>query len=180
LEFHQREIIYNNMKYLRDYNNEEMINEARWFELAVMRSEYNRDDELREFFLELVDLGGRILGIRNATHTLVDENFEIKNRIDYNNKPLYKAYTLRLRFEDLSISIKNGNTDKQMDSTIEFFNEFDDALMSIKDFGYKFKIKKIIFEPTMVNQRDGIMFDIVMYHPEDTIPWEHIFAPYEE
>ena len=168
------------MKYLINYNNEEMINEARWFELAVMRSEYNRDDELREFFLELVDLGGKIFGIRNATHTIVDENFEIKNRIDYTNKPLYKAYTLRLRFEELS-TIMSRDLNNQMSGTINFFGEFSESLTKFQDFGYNFKIKKMVFDP---NDRDssngGIMFDIVMYHNEDIIPWEHIFAPYEE
>lgn len=164
------------MKYLKNYNNMELITESRWFELAIMRSEYTRDDELKEFFLELVDLGGKIVGIKGRTHTIVDDNFEIKDRINYTNKPLYKAYTLRLRFEDLSTSIKNGDTDKKMSSTIDFFNEFDDSLMTIKDFGYKFNLQKIDFNP----HGDGIMFDIVVYHPEDIIPWEHIFAPYEE
>jgi|SaaInlV_165m_DNA_3_1040750.scaffolds.fasta_scaffold25423_2 hypothetical protein len=173
------------MKYLKNYNNVEMINESGegdgWFELAIMRSEYNRDGELKEFFLELVDLGGKIIGIKNSTHTLVDENFEVRDRINYIDKPLYKGYTLRLRFDDLSSSIRDVN-DKQMSSTIEFFNEFSDSLIKIKDFGYKFKILNFSLESSVFqgDGEHGIRFDIAMYHTEDIIPWEHIFAPYEK
>jgi hypothetical protein len=159
------------MRHLKKYNNLESINES-WFESAIIRSDYNRDDEIREFFLELTDLGGRVVGIRNATHTIVDDNFELKNRINYLEKPLYKAYTLGLRFEELSQSISNTNVDNEMSKTIDFFNELDDALMNIKDFGYKFKLKKFTFEP----KDNGISFNIVLYKPEDVIPWEHIFT----
>jgi hypothetical protein len=164
------------MKYLKNYNME-LITESRWFELSVMRSEYKRDDELKEFFLELLDIGGKIFGIKNSTHTLVDKDFEVKDRLSYMTEPIFNAYTLRMRFEDTSSAISTGDIDTQMSKTISFFSEFDDALIKIKDFGYKFKLKKIVFDP---NGTGDIMFDIVMYHPEDTIPWEHIFAPYEE
>lgn len=161
------------MKYLNKYNNTDMelIKESRWLESAVLRAEYKRDDEIREFFLTLNDLGGRIVGIRNSTHTIFDEDFEVKNRISYMNNPIYYGYTLGLRFEDLSVVIDRGNSELKMNKTIDFFNEFTDALMSIKDFGYKFKIYSFEFPTNGV-----IKFNIKLYHPDDVVPWEHIFA----
>lgn len=58
-----------------------------------------------------------------------------------------------------------------MDKTIEFFNEFADNLMTIKDFGYKFIIYNFKFHPSV-----NIQFNIKLYHLEDVVPCEHIFA----
>jgi hypothetical protein len=64
-----------------------------------------------------------------------------------------------------------ANTDGKMDKTIEFFNEFTDVLMNIKDFGYKFKVYGLEFPNK---------FNIKLYHPGDVVPWEHIFAYKEQ
>lgn len=64
------------MKFLKKYKNMEMIKESKWIESAVMRANYTRDDEIREFFLGLNDMGGYVVGIRNGTHTIFDENFD--------------------------------------------------------------------------------------------------------
>lgn len=161
------------MKYLKNIDME-LIKEARWLEAAVIRADYTRDDEIREFFLEINDLGGRIVGIRNATHTIFDEDFEVKQRINYMEKNIYYGYTLGLRFEELSSTI-NQSSDTRMNKTIDFFNEFADALMNIKDFGYKFKAYSFEFHPG-----GSIQFNIRLYHPEDVVPWEHIFAYKEQ
>jgi len=162
------------MKYLKNIDME-LIKEARWLEAAVMRANYTRDEEIREFFLELCDMGGRIVGIVNATHTIFDEDFEVKQRINYVNKPIYYGYTLGLRFEDLSASMSRSNASENMDKIIQFFNEFTDMLMNVKDFGYKFKAYNIEFKPA-----GSIQFNIRLYHPEDVVPWEHIFAYKEQ
>jgi hypothetical protein len=159
------------MKYLRKYDIDmELIKEARWLEAAVMRADYKRDDEIREFFLELLDFGGRIVGIRNATHTIFDGDFEVKQRINYMDKEIYYGYTLGLRFDDMATVLQRSNTDDKMSKIIDYFNDFTDALMNIKDFGYKFKFYNFHFSDSEVK------FNIRLYHPEDVVPWEHIFA----
>lgn len=162
------------MKYLKNIDME-LIKEARWLEAAVMRASYTRDDEIREFFLELTDLGGRIVGIVNATHTIFDEDFEVKQRINYVDKSIYYGYTLGLRFEDLTTTMNRENSDIKMNKTIDFFNEFTDALMDIKDFNYKFKVYNFEFHPGGV-----IKFNIRLYHVDDIVPWKHIFAYKEQ
>jgi hypothetical protein len=150
----------------------DIVNESRWLDIAVMRGEYKRDEDIRDFFLSLNDLGGRIVGIRNLTHTIFDEEFELKDRISYVSKPIYYGYTLGLRFEELSLIMNRGNSDTKMEKTIEFFNEIYQSLSVIKGFGYKFNIYNFKFDILS----HLVKFDIKIYHPDDIVAWEHIFA----
>lgn len=160
------------MKHLNRYSDLEILNEN-WVANAIIKSSYDRDDEIREFFLELVDLGGEFKSVKNASHTLLDKNFTLKDRINYVTDPVYQGYLIRIRFEHLSNVIKSGDSDLEMEKTIDFFNELDDSFYKIKNFGYKFKLRKISFD---VNNEDSIMVDVLIYHPEDIVPWEKIFT----
>ena len=162
------------MKHLNKY---EMINESLdWVVNAASSLSYNRDAEIQEFFLELSDLGGQFKGVKNQTHSIVDKNFLLKDRINYVSEPLYQSYLVRIRFNDLANTISRGGIDVEMEKTIDFFNELDDAFNHLKDFGYKFILRAIEFKPRMTISDDSIMIDVVVYHPEDIVPWEKIFT----
>lgn len=154
---------------------EKPINEN-WVMNAVTKSSYDRDAEIREFFLELIDLGGEFKSVRNRTHTITDKNFVLKERIHYINEPLYQSYLIRIRFNTLADTIRQGGVDVEMEKTIDFFNELDDAFSHLKDFGYKFRLSSIEFKPLATTSSDAIMIDVVTYHPDDIVPWEKIFT----
>ncbi len=158
------------MKHLNRYSDLEQLNEN-WVANAVMKSSYDRDDEIREFFLELVDIGGEFKSVKNSSHTLIDKNFKLLDRINYITDPLYQSYLIRIRFEQLLNIIKAGDSDFEMEKTIDFFNELDDSFYKMKNFGYKFKLRKISFDLD-----SEIMVDVIVYHPDDIVPWEKIFT----
>lgn len=166
------------MKYLDKYNRLITESESNWLSIAISNLKYNRDNEIVEFFQELLDLGGKLVGIKGLTHTILDSEFELKSRINYTNKPLYQVYTFRLKFDELSTSIYRSKIDDKMNKVTSFFTEFSESLNHINGFGFKFKLRNFKFDPSLFNMNDDkvITFDIQLYHTDDIVPWEYIFA----
>ncbi len=167
------------MKHLKSRN--ELILESSWIDVALSNLDYNRDEEIIEFFQELLDLGGKIIGIKGLTHTILDGEFELKKRIEYSTKPLYQVYTFRLRFDELCTSIYRSDIDKKMGLISNFFVEFSESISHLVGYGFIFKLKGFKFDPSLFNSNDDkpVTFDIQMYHKEDIVPWEYIFASRE-
>ena len=148
-----------------------------WSIDLTQRLSYDRYHEIKEFFLELTDVGGAFIV---ATHDglpsntgIVDKDFRLSSkRIDYTDEPLYKVYLVKIRFNELSSKMENSkDVDEDIKRTIDFFTEIPEALNRLNDFGYKF----IIHDAQFTKSR-GIIFDIMIYHVDDVIPFEKIFT----
>jgi len=153
------------MKHLNRFN---IINEG-WQstlkrELIAGKS-YNREDDLRHYFLDLMDdIGWKELPIRNR---VCDEDFWISDvRIYHLVKSLYPRYTFT--FE------RSNPKRASMDVIIETMEDITEIVERLRSDGYIINIDMLTVGNS-INER----FEISIYHPEDVIDWEKIFIKKE-
>ncbi len=140
------------MKYLKRFK----INEG-WQNSLKGELSYDKEEEIRGYFIELFDIGWTELPIR---HRICDDDFNLTDgRLTYNDKSLYPRYTFT--FESNQISIK-------MNDILEIMNDITEILERLKYDGYVFIVEEMSVSP---RQR----LSISLYNTEDAITWELIF-----
>lgn len=136
------------------------INEEKWVERTIKSLQYNREDDIRMYLIELIDMNWVE---RKVIYTIGDQDFNIKKRINYMSMPLYQQYI----FNFINSKVLT------MDRSIELMETVTSALERLKDDGYMFRVLDFIFG---TNQAGNKQFRLMIYHKDDIIDWEKIFT----
>ena len=144
------------MKYLKKYS---QINEMeKWVERAMKSLKYEREEDIRMYLVELLDMGWVETKTR---YDMGDENFVLKSRIHYMKNPVYLQYN----FEFSNTKVLT------MDRSIELLEVITTAVERLKDDGYIFKILNFA-----IGKEQSSHFKLSIFHKDDVVPWENIFT----
>lgn len=149
------------MKHLNRFNK---INEG-WQISLKKELSYDREDDLRHYFLDLMDdIGWKELPVR---HRMCDEDFWISDhKIYHNDKPLYPRYTF---------TFERANPKRaSMNVIIETMEDITEITERLRTDGYIINIDTLTVGNS-INER----LEISIYHPSDVIEWEKIFIKRE-
>lgn len=154
------------MKYLNRFN---LINEG--WQLSLRKElDYKRENDIREYFEELLDIG---LTEDTFRQRMCDSTFFIEDkRLTYNSKSLYPRYTFKLKSESRKFD---------SDGIIELMQDITEFLERLRGNGYKVHIDELnIIDSKTKDKRMKVIFEFSVYHPDDEIPWEMIFIGKDE
>lgn len=145
------------MKYLNRFNK---INEG-WQNSLKKELSYDREDELRHYFLDLMDnIGWTELPM---LHRLCDEDFWISDHKIYHLvKSLYPRYTFT--FE------RSNPKRASMNVIIETMEDITSIIERLRSDGYIINIDTLTVGNS-INER----LEISIYNPSDVIDWDMIF-----
>lgn len=144
------------MKYLKGLSEFNMIKEG-WQTSLKKELLYDREDDIRLFFINLFDLGWIELPVK---HRICGSNFDVDdNRIFYDNNSLYPRYTFIL---------ESNKSETSMNNVIELVGDIDEILERIRLEGYVFNVEQMVITPKG-------RIEISIYHEDDVIPCEMIF-----
>jgi hypothetical protein len=135
------------------------INEN-WVEDAKFDLSYNREDDIRSYFLELLDLNFEEEPVELS---ICDDEFKIGNRMDYVNKNLFQSYEFRWTTRRIH----------NMDTITEIMDTISESVQRLRDTGYHFRIMDL----TLGKNHRVKTLEVILYHTDDKINWERIFIP---
>jgi len=121
---------------------------------------YDRTEDIRSYFLELLDLN---FEEEPVDFSICDDSFTLGNRVEYVNKDLYQSY----KFRWTTRRIHN------MDTITEIMDTISEAIQRLRDSGYSFRIMDL----TLGKNHRVKVFEVIFYHSDDKIGFERIFIP---